>query len=322
MNVAQFIKICKFNQTNLKKYVFKKLRKTHEDIVWEDGFVYAKGTFPVLLVAHLDTVHRENVKTVVYDKANGRISSPQGIGGDDRCGVYMILEIAKRYNCSVLFCEDEEIGGHGAQKFVDSPNALHMDVKYIIELDRKGSTDAVFYSCDNPDFTNFICKDYFKESYGTFSDISIIAPMLGIAAVNLSSGYYEAHTKSEYVIETDVDNVLDGVYSILARTDDTTFEYIEKQYQYQYGKYRDWEYRDYYEYLGESTSNKTETKHKDDLEAYEIEFVDCHMATDYIIVWAESEDDAILQFLVGNPMIPYGNLISITNHGDLTGGWG
>ena len=43
--------------------------------------------------------------------------SPQGIGGDDRCGVWMILQILRTANCHVLFCEDEEVGCVGAKKF-------------------------------------------------------------------------------------------------------------------------------------------------------------------------------------------------------------
>ena len=69
--------------------------------------------------------------------------SPQGIGGDDRAGVYMILEIIKQANCHVLFCEDEEIGDIGAKKFVKSN--MPLPVYYIIELDRQRHNDAVYY---------------------------------------------------------------------------------------------------------------------------------------------------------------------------------
>ena len=46
--------------------------------------------------------------------------SPQGIGGDDRAGVYMILRLIQDLHCHVLFCEAEETGGHGAKAFVQS----------------------------------------------------------------------------------------------------------------------------------------------------------------------------------------------------------
>ena len=129
--------------------------------------MFAKGSFPVLLVAHLDTVH-ENLPTEIIEE-NGTLSSPQGIGGDDRCGVYMIFEVIKKFDCSVLFCEDEELGSIGAKKFVKSNASNNLDFNYIIEFDRKGSIDAVFYKCKNKEFEDFITSDYFKTNIGTGS---------------------------------------------------------------------------------------------------------------------------------------------------------
>ena len=104
----QFENICKLNQTELKEYVTFKLLATHDDIHSFDGYVFAKGTFPVLLIAHLDTVHETAPTEFVYSSDGNEVTSPQGVGGDDRCGVYMIFEILKKVNCSVLFLEDEE----------------------------------------------------------------------------------------------------------------------------------------------------------------------------------------------------------------------
>lgn len=311
MNVAQFIKICKMPQAELKKYLFKKLRKTHEDIEWRDGFLYAKGEFPVLLVAHMDTVHKEVVKDVIC--SDGKISSPQGIGGDDRCGIYMILEIVKQFNCSVLFCEDEEIGGVGATKFTKSECSNTVDAHYIIELDRKGNTDAVFYDCDNPDFTDFITKEYFKESYGTFSDISIIAPHLKLAAVNLSSGYYNAHTTLEYVVEQDVDNILTNVLAMLNRTDGTIYEYIETEYTYPLYSSNAY-YSKYSKYIKPTKSVYSE-------ETYEIEYIDEDGKTDYYYATGNSEDEVVFDFLLEYDNIPYRNILSVTNYGDVEA-WG
>ena len=74
------------------------------------GYLYAEGSVPVLLVAHLDTVHRELVRDICYNADRTVVMSPQGIGGDDRAGVYMALRILEQARCHVLFCEDEETG--------------------------------------------------------------------------------------------------------------------------------------------------------------------------------------------------------------------
>lgn len=279
-----FRKICKMSQKELKKFVASELDKTHNNIVVGDGYVYAQGDIPVLLVAHLDTVHAALPNIIVYDKKSNSLSSPQGIGGDDRCGVYMILEIIKRYNCSVLFCEDEESGGVGATKFTQTKLAQKLDFNYMIELDRQGCDDAVFYHCDNEEFADFITKDYFQVAWGTFSDISILAPFFGCAAVNLSCGYYKPHTKDEYVVLHEMEENIGAVCSILERTtENDKFEYIEDK-----GGYYDW---------------------YDDERLYYIEWQD--KATKqyyYVEINATSKAAAVGQFCMEHPDMTYSDL--------------
>lgn len=249
----RFEKICRMTQKEVKEFVANELKKTHKEITVDDGFVYAQGTIPVLLVSHMDTVHKELPFIISYDKKTDKLSSTNGIGGDDRCGIYMILEVIKRFNCSVLFCEDEEVGCIGADKFTDFVNAMitaksegkesetisivdKMEFNYMIEFDRKGSRDAVFYDCDNPEFTNFICKDFYIEDWGSCSDISVLAPFFGVAAVNLSCGYYKAHTKEEYVIFSEMERSIEEACKILERTtEEDVFEYIPARKNWGYG---------------------------------------------------------------------------------------
>ena len=112
-----FNKLCTMPQRGLKEYLIKRLNMQSGD-----GYCFKQGTFPVLLTAHMDTVHKKQVSNIKYytDKVSGKIiaTSSVGIGGDDRCGIYMALKILDKVNCSVLFCEDEEIGSVGAKKFV------------------------------------------------------------------------------------------------------------------------------------------------------------------------------------------------------------
>ena len=158
----EFEKICRMSQKALKNHVKQKLQSTHGEVVSGDGYVFAQGKFPVLLMAHLDTVHKKLPNIIEYDEAQDVISSPNGIGGDDRCGVYMIFKILKKYNCSVLFCEDEEVGCVGADKFVQTVLARQLSFNYIIEFDRANANDAVFYQCANYDFEKFITKEFYK----------------------------------------------------------------------------------------------------------------------------------------------------------------
>ena len=114
------IEICKLPQDKLKERLFVELQNLGYSPVNEDGYIYAEGTHPVLLMAHMDTVHHDNCTIVCVSEDGKYIMSPQGIGGDDRCGIYMILQIVKDVHCSVIFTEDEEIGCVGARKFCKS----------------------------------------------------------------------------------------------------------------------------------------------------------------------------------------------------------
>jgi hypothetical protein len=292
----KFEKICRMSQEELKKYVADRLKATHNDITVGDGYVYAQGTFPVLLVAHMDTVHKELPKIIYYDKNTDSILSPQGIGGDDRCGVYMIFEVIKKFNCSVLFCEDEEIGAVGTEKFLETKLANEVEFNYMIEFDRMGKNDAVFYDCDNPEFEKFITKEFYKTAYGTFSDISYLAPYIGCAAVNLSCGYYKAHTTNEYVVLKEMENSIQAACNILARTTEADkFEYIEAVYAKSYSKYDC--YDDY------------------DVTYFMVEYQDEASSTQWEYVEARSEEEAIGKFLIEFPRMCFEDIIDIVEYG-------
>lgn len=327
----EFIKLCKLSQLGLKTILpYRLLESGYTDVVIEDGYIYAKGDVPVLLVAHLDTVHDETVKDFyefVDENEEHVISSPQGIGGDDRCGVYMILEIIKEHKCSVLFCEDEEIGTVGAKKFAKTEfiNELS-NLNYLIELDRRGWNDAVFYDCDNAKFTKFILDNTgYEKAHGSFTDISIIAPACGVAAVNLSCGYYSAHTLEESVNMEDMFNTIQVVKNLIP-VECEQFEYIKKTYSYGgygyssyghgyggYGYNRSYYWDDYddddYGYYPKTkpesaSSDKVETEPVEDIQGYVL-FVtwwkDDMTEVAEVEAYGSTEEEAWFNFFRENP---------------------
>jgi hypothetical protein len=193
-------------------------------------FIYAEGECPVLLVAHLDTVHRELPRELFFD-ANQRVYwSPQGLGADDRAGVWAILQLVK-FKPHILFTCDEEAGCIGAKDA--AVKMFAPSVKYIIEFDRQGSNDMVFYDCYNEEFTNYVGSFGFKEQFGSFSDISALCPVWEIAGVNLSTGYYGAHTKGEYLRIDELKANIAKVRKMLKEANSETipaFEYAEYKY--------------------------------------------------------------------------------------------
>ena len=209
-----------------QKQLFKRLAKK-----FKSNALLSKGNF--ILV----TVHEQPVRDICLSSDGNIIMSPQGIGGDDRCGVFALVKVYCRSKIKpwLLFCCDEEVGGLGAKQFCLAHRQHQLpkeidDLKFIIELDRKGKNDAVFYRCDNPDFAAYISGKGFQPAQGSFSDISLIAPELGVAAVNLSCGYYYAHTRHEYIDRSQLKAVIHKVVNIVAdssRNDLPRFDYRE-----------------------------------------------------------------------------------------------
>ena len=220
-------KILRQTQPGLKRMLTDCLKKSGYQVTAKGGYLYAPGDVPVLLMAHLDTVHPQPVQVVCYSENKRIAMSPQGIGGDDRAGVFMILQIIEKARCHVLFCEDEEIGGLGAELFVKS--GIKPQVNYLVELDRRGWNEAVFYGCANQEFIQFVEGFGFQKEFGSFSDISIIAPQLETAAVNISAGYYYEHSPREYI---DLVHMMNNVQRVvkMAQTDCGHFRYVRSRY--------------------------------------------------------------------------------------------
>ena len=247
-----FIKICKLEQPELKAWLINRYSRKEFgfDIIDEDGFLHfipqeKDKEIPVCLTAHMDTVHEKRVKKVRIERHKDQtiISSPQGIGGDDRCGIYMICRLLDMgHKPYVVFNEDEEIGCVGAKKFCKTDYVNDMDIKFIIEMDRRNGNDAVYYDLDNEEFEEFVTSTTgYVTASGSVSDISYIAPEAGVAAVNLSCGYYKEHTLEHYVVWEEMERTLEAVWFLLgaAEQDNTPkFEYKEKPYYgFGYGKF-------------------------------------------------------------------------------------
>lgn len=227
----KFESILRMRQASLKVRCKDGLEAMGYKTVSDDGYVYGKGDLPVLLVAHLDTVHEKCPKDFVYK--DHFLWSPQGIGGDDRCGVYMIFEIIKDLKCHVVFVEDEEVGCIGSAKFCRSEIArkISSGINFIIEFDRRNDHDAVYYSCANEKFEEFISGfGHFKTATGSYSDICEIAPAVGAAAVNLSCGYYNEHHKTEYIDLEAMHRNIEEAKRIIASCDENgRFEYVSRK---------------------------------------------------------------------------------------------
>lgn len=90
-----FETILRLPQMELKKTLKAELRSRGYPVTDKPGYLYAEGTIPVLLVAHMDTVHRQPVEQICYsaDRAvaiqhGGNLSRlhPAGCAVSTLCG--------------------------------------------------------------------------------------------------------------------------------------------------------------------------------------------------------------------------------------------
>ena len=132
------------------------------------------------------------------------------------------------------------------------------------------------------------------------------------AAVNLSCGYYNAHTVKEYVVLHEMERSMEEVCNILERTTEKDkFEYIEAEYNYggYYGSY----YGSYYKGSKNYGSyNWSDYYQEETYENYYIlEFTDKKGKTDWYDTYAVSEAEAVGKFLMWHPGLRYNDIIEV-----------
>ena len=222
-----FEQLVKLNQPSLKKVMSNFLRKHYSKVIETKNFITAEGDIPIALCAHMDTVFSAPPSEVFFDRAANVIWSPQGLGADDRAGVFAIVQIIRSgLRPHIILTTDEEKGCLGASALgkLDCP---FKELNYIIELDRRGSDDCVFYDCENTDFIEYVEQFGFVWTFGSFSDIVMLCPSWGMAGVNLSVGYRDEHSTSEILFVGQLQSTIAKVKNMLQETEIPYFQYIE-----------------------------------------------------------------------------------------------
>lgn len=187
-----------------------------EGCEWHDDGdnIYAgKGTGPrVCMVAHMDTVH-PIVEDLTPIAINGKITGMNavtmeqtGIGGDDKVGVYIALEMLRTHpNIKCFFPRDEEVGCIGSS-YVET--SYFDDVTMVLQCDRRGNTDFITNASGvelssnafQADVLPILSKYGYKFSTGMMTDVMELKERgINLCMANISCGYYNPHDDTEYV---------------------------------------------------------------------------------------------------------------------------
>ena len=188
--------------------------------------------FPCV-VAHTDTVHELdtiNIREMMLPNDQNELKMalkafndeglPTGIGGDDKCGVYVCLELLRSLpNVKAAFFVSEETGCHGSRK---ADKDFFSNVGYVIQFDAPGNwmvseycmgvklfdkESDFFDKCDKVLTEGFNSRNKYQSH--PYTDVYALKQQFDFSCINFAVGYYNYHTAHEYVIIDDVFNTLD-----------------------------------------------------------------------------------------------------------------
>lgn len=220
----------------------------------------------ILLSSHMDVVRAVEKDSKIIEE-NGVICADKGAcGGDDKCGITIILTVLRNLSSikfngkiKVAFTREEEIGCVGSSKM--SPK-FYDDVDLAIVVDRRGNRDIVV-GCVSPFCSNEVaefledCGGILEKGWkavsGGISDACTFSEQ-GINSVNLSCGFYNEHTKNEYIKLADMVDTTNLILQALALVNNfflgfgnvptsnkwvSGYKYTNNKY-YNYGVYGTW----------------------------------------------------------------------------------
>jgi len=219
---------------NIKKSLPEK-EQANFDVYQKEGNIFVtrgkinkKQKYPCV-VSHTDTVHSFH-KSFAVKEHNGWLFAfggeeveQKGIGGDDKVGVFITLEmIAQHKVIKAAFFAEEEIGLVGSSR---APASFFEDCGFALQCDRKGNKDFVneinnvkLYSDEFSNEIEPILKQFgYKETSGGSTDVTNVKKKADICVANMSCGYFDPHSDSEVVHITSVFRCSDMVSAIITQ---------------------------------------------------------------------------------------------------------
>lgn len=267
------------------------------DYSYKDGNTYiTKGiadTYPCV-IAHTDTVHDICEDLTVFDNTkimfamDMTLGTQTGIGGDDKVGIYIALEMLRSVDViKVAFFRDEE---HGCLGSAEADMNWFKDVEFVLQCDRQGYKDFVsdiygqklFDRSFSKAISKILTKYGKKENpQGGLTDVyQLLENGLDVCVANISCGYYRPHTDTEVIVISEVFDTRDMVLEIIDKIGGTMWKnglytgpYIKKKTAYEssrsFGEWND-TYEDRYNerYKEDKSKDRWDDFYDEDREYY------------------------------------------------------
>lgn len=241
----------------LKREITKRGGKFTQDSIGNIFVTKGKSETYPCLASHVDQVsnhtHSKDFRCIESNDIimgfSDKMREQQGLGADDKNGIFVCLNALERFDIiKVAFFVDEEIGCHGSSK---ADLSFFDDCRFVIEPDRRGGSDFISSMSGSP-----VCSDEFskatgfknfgyKHEEGTVTDVlTLLENGLGISCLNLSCGYYHAHTDQEVTVVSELENCQNLVFHIIETCTDVYPFNFENAWRANYGDYL-WDDSDY-----------------------------------------------------------------------------
>lgn len=196
----------------------------------DNGNLYVtKGvadTYPCV-VAHMDQVqelHSQDFSCAVYGGMIHGYSAinrrPEGLGADDKNGIWIALRCLEYFDVmKCAFFWGEEMGCLGS----DNADMIFFDdCRFVLQCDKRGRNDFISsimgVELCSRDFVRAVGLEQFNytEAAGALTDVYTLKTNgLPVSCCNISCGYYEPHTDSEYTVIDDLRDCLRLVVHII-----------------------------------------------------------------------------------------------------------
>ncbi len=210
--IHRLLKCIEYDDISCESYIISKLQKNKYTIIRKDnmyifGIPPGDKIIPVLLCAHWDTKRLPEIPVSLEIGKNGdAVTNSCGIlGADDRAGVQAILEVCNIYNQMpyVLFTNYEETGMTGMVEFINSGVLWDYEnnINLIISVDRMGDNELVssLHSHIPDEVIPIALSCGYMPGNGWVTDSYLLEKEFNIAAINVSIGFYNQHSKNEYL---------------------------------------------------------------------------------------------------------------------------
>lgn len=225
---------CSRYEFRMAAYIILWARKNGVDYTFDKkGNIYLtkgkieEGEFYPCVTSHMDTVQDKarpyalagaelplrtrRVKSTTSDEVRHEIFiDGQGIGADDKLGVYISLQLVKKFEkIKAVFFVEEEIGMLGSKEL---DKEFFNDVAYVIGWDSPDLLRAAWKCSGTQLFTADFYKNHLREvvkRWGfkdtnfhsePFTDVVQIREKTGVLCMNFGNGGYNAHSSDEYLV--------------------------------------------------------------------------------------------------------------------------